>query len=128
MSRFLPADYSKGDETTVGGYEAVHARPAALDAADGFPYSIARLADALSDDPRGAFAAYLLFLRWRRIGEEGVEGHIETDYLEFADSREEALAKLGAWPLTRAQEVLSGELALPSPPVSDWDDDEDDDA
>jgi hypothetical protein len=128
MSRFLPADHSKGDETTVGGYEAVHARPAALDAPDGFPYSIARLADALGDDPRGAYGAYLLFLRWRKIGEEGVEGHIETDYLEFADSREAALEKLGAWPLTRAQELLSGELALQAPLVSDWDDEDEDDA
>ncbi len=126
MSRFLPADYSKGDDTTVGGYEAVHARPPALDAADGLPYSIARLADSLGDDPRGSYGAYLLFLRWRRIGEEGVEGHVETEYLEFADSREAALEKLGAWPLTRAQELLSGELALQSPPVSDWDDEDDD--
>lgn len=128
MSRFLPADHSKGDETTVGGYEAVHARPAALDAPDGFPYSIARLADPLGDDARGAFGAYLLFLRWRRIGEEGVEGHIETDYLEFADSREAAFEKLGAWPLARAQEYLNAELALQSPPTSEWDDDEDADA
>ena len=128
MSRFLPADHSKGDETTVGGYEAVHARPAALDAPDGFPYSIARIADALGDDPRGAFGAYLMFLRWKRIGEEGVEGHIETDYLEFADSRDAALDKLGAWPITRAQELLHGELALMAPPSSEWDDDDEDDA
>ncbi len=126
MSRFLPADYSKGDETTVGGYEAVHARPAALDAPDGFPYSIARMVDALVDDERGAYGAYLMFLRWRKIGEEGVEGHVETEYLEFAASRDAVLEKLGNWPLARAQEVLSGELALLSPPTTDWDDDEDD--
>lgn len=126
MSRFLPADHSKGDETTIGGYEAVHGRPAALDAADGFAYSIARLADALSADQRGAYAAFLMFLRWRRIGEEGVEGHVETEYLEFADSRVAALDKLGAWPLTRAQELLHGELALQSPPASDWDAEDED--
>jgi len=125
MSRFLPADHSQGDETTVGGYEAVHARPAALGAPDGFSYSIARLVDALSDDPRGAFGAYLMFLRWRRVGEEGVEGHIETEYLEFAPSREAALDKLGAWSLVRVQEMLSGDLALQSSPASEWDDDAD---
>lgn len=125
MSRFLPADHSKGDETAIGGYEAVHGRPATVDAPDGFPYSIARLADALSDDPRGAYAAFLIFLRWRRIGEEGVEGHVETEYLEFADSRDAALEKLGAWPLARALEVLNGELALQSPPSSDWDAEDD---
>lgn len=110
MSRFLPADHSKGDETTVGGYEAVHARPAALDAPDGFPYSIAQMADPLGDDPRGAWGAYLMFLRWRRIGEEGVEGHVESEYLEFAATRADALAKLGAWPLARAQDLLNGLL------------------
>lgn len=111
MSRFLPADYSKGDETTVGGYEAVHARPAALDGPDGFSYSIARMADALPNDPRAAVGAYLMFLRWRRVGEEGMEGHIETEYLEFAESREAALAQLGRWPLERAQQVLHDAIA-----------------
>ncbi len=111
MSRFLPADHSKGDETTVGGYEAVHARPAALDGRDGFPYSIARLVDALADDPRGAYGAYLVFLRWRRIGEEGVEGHVESDYLEFGATRDAALAALGDWPLARAQDLLDRLLA-----------------
>lgn len=128
MSRFLPADHSKGDETTVGGYEAVHARPAALDAPDGFPYSIARMADPLHDDPRGAWGAYLMFLRWRRIGEEGVEGHVETEYLEFAASRDDALERLGVWPLARAQDVLSGLLAMTTPPAAPFDDDEEDDA
>jgi hypothetical protein len=125
MSRFLPADHSKGDETTVGGYEAVHGRPAAFDGPDGFSYSIAMLSDALVDDPRGAYGAYLMFLRWRRIGEEGVEGHIETDFLECAATREEALAQLGAWPLARAQELLSVELALSGAPLV-WPDAEDD--
>lgn len=125
MSRFLPADHSKGDETTVGGYEAVHARPAALDAPDGFPYSIAQMVDAVPGDPRGAWAAYLMFLRWRRIGEEGVEGHVESEYLEFAATRDAALQRLGAWPLARAQELLNGLLAMQAPPVMDsFDDDE----
>lgn len=110
MSRFLPPDHSKGDETTIGGYEAVHERPASFDGPDGFAYSVAVLSDALGDDPRGAFGAYLLFLRWKRIGEEGVEGHIETDFLEFGDDRLAVMARLGAWPIARAQALL-GTLA-----------------
>lgn len=125
MSRFLPADHSKGDETTIGGYEAVHARPASFDAADGFSYSVAMIADALGDDPRGAFGAYLMFLRWRRIGEEGVEGHVETDFLEFGATRADALAALGAWPIARAAELLAGELALREPPAPAFDEDRD---
>ena len=112
MSRFLPADHAKGDETTVGGYEAVHQRAASFDAADGFAYTVAVLTDELADDPRGRFAAYFLFLRWRRLGEEGVEGHVESDYLEFASLRAAAAAALGAWPVARAEEYLRTVLAL----------------
>ncbi len=124
MSRFLPADHSKGDETTVGGYEVVHGRAAAFDGPDGFSYSIAILSDGLVGDPRGAYGAYLMFLRWRRIGEEGVEGHLETDFLECAPTRDAALSALGAWPLARAQELLSMELAL-SGPAALWPDADD---
>lgn len=112
MSRFLPADHAKGDETTVGGYEVVHQRAASWDAADGFAYSVAVLTDELTQDPRGRFGAYFLFLRWRRVGEEGVEGHVESDYLEFAATREGAAAALGAWPVARAAEYLRTVLAL----------------
>lgn len=112
MSRFLPADHSQGDETTVGGYEAVHGRAASFDAADGYAYTMAVLTDALTDDVRGAFGAYFLFLRWRRVGEEGVEGHLESDYLEFGASRDDAAAALGAWQVAGAQEYLRTLLAL----------------
>lgn len=125
MSRYLPADHSKGDETTVGGYEAVHGRAAAFDGPDGFSYSIAVLTDALENDSRGAYGAYLMFLRWRRIGDEGVEGHLETDFLECAPARDEALARLGAWPIARAQELLRVELAMSTSPDT-WADSEDD--
>ena len=112
MSRFLPADYSKGDETTVGGYEAVHGRPAAFDGPDGLAYSVAILTDAVADDARGGFAAYFLFLRWRRIGEEGVEGHVESDFLTFGATRDEAGHRLGEWPLARARGHLAELLAI----------------
>lgn len=125
MSRFLPPDHSKGDETTIGGYEAVHSRPAAFDGPDGFAYSVAILCDALVDDSRGACGAYLLFLRWTRVGEEGVEGHLESDFLEFADDRATAVAQLGAWTVARAQEQLNSLAALHHKLVT-WRDDEDD--
>lgn len=124
MSRFLPPDHSKGDEATVGGYEAVHARPAAFDGPDGFAYSVAILTDALDADPRGAFGAYFLFLRWTRVGEEGVEGHIESECLEFGDDRDAASARLGAWPLARAQELLNALVTLQRGVVT-WRDDVD---
>jgi len=39
MGRFLPPDHSKGDEHTLGGYMAVHARPAAFAGEEGASYS-----------------------------------------------------------------------------------------
>lgn len=111
MSRFLPADHSQGDEATVGGYEAVHQRAASFDGPDGFSYSVAVISDALDRDPRGSFGAYLMFLRWRRVGEEGVEGHVESDFLEFAATRSDAEHLLRAWPIARAEDRLRGLLA-----------------
>lgn len=111
MSRFLPPDYGKGDETTIGGYAAVHGRPAALEGPDGLAYSVEILTDASDDQARGRFAAYFLFLRWARIGEERVEGHIETGFLEFAESPDGAHRALGAWSIERVRDVLVSELA-----------------
>jgi hypothetical protein len=102
MSRFLEPDFAAGDETTIGGYAAVHGRPAALTGPDGFAYSVAIMTDAAGS---GA-GAYFLFLRWRRVGEEGVEGHLETDFLAHANSPEAAQAELGAWKIERVQQLL----------------------
>ena len=35
MGQFLPADHSRGDANTIGGYIAVHSRPAAFEGSDG---------------------------------------------------------------------------------------------
>ena len=45
MGRFIPPDHSKGDESTLGGYMAVHARPAAFEGSDGMSYSVEILAE-----------------------------------------------------------------------------------
>lgn len=108
--RFLPPDHARGDETTVGGYAAVHGRAAALEGRDGLSYSLEVLADETGDAAR-PFGAYLFFLRWRRIGEQGVEGHLETDFLAWAGSAPEAQAQVGATPLTECQRLLDALIA-----------------
>ena len=40
VGRHLPPDYGAGDERTLGGYMAVHARPAAFEGSDGLSYSV----------------------------------------------------------------------------------------
>jgi hypothetical protein len=112
MSRFIPPDHSLGNENTIGGYQRVHGRPAAFDARDGLSYSVAIIADHLPDHYRGPYGAYFLFLRWRRIGKEGVAGHIESDYLEFGKSREEAMDRLGAWTVEKVEAHLDALIEL----------------
>ena len=107
MSRFLPADHSKGDEGTVGGYAAVHARPAALEGRDGFSYSVEIMADAVD----GAFGAFFLFLRWKKFGEQGVADHLESGFLARGADRDAAKRALGEMRLEEVQQVLDALIA-----------------
>ena len=68
----LPADHSRGDANTIGGYAAVHGRPAAFEGTDGLSYSVEIVTGATgqADHPWGA---YLLFVQWARIGGDVAE-------------------------------------------------------
>ncbi len=116
----LPADHSLGDANTIGGYALVHGRPAAFEGSDGFSYSVELSVDQVND--AGTFwAAYLLFLRWRRLGQSGVEGHLETDYLTRAATRDAARAALGAFTLQQVREQLEQRIAETAPrPSRRW--------
>lgn len=103
--QYIPPDPSKGDESTVGGYAAVHARPAALEGRDGFSYSIEVLSDT-NNDAAKPFAAYLMFVQWSRLGAQKIEGHLESEFLTFGDSREAAEELLGTMKLADAQVIL----------------------
>ncbi len=105
MGRFLPPDYSAGDERTVGGYAAVHGRPAALEGPDGYAYSVEAVADRTGDREL-PWGGYLMFLRWRRIGAQGVEGHLETEFLTRSASEGEALAAVRGMLLEEAEALL----------------------
>jgi len=108
--QWLPADHSQGDANTIGGYMRVHARPAAFEGSDGYSYSVAIEADA-TGEPDRAFGAYFLFLRWRRIGAQGVEGHLESGYLAHGATPDAARDALGGWPLAAVREELEARLA-----------------
>ena len=105
MARFQPPDHSKGDANTLGGYMAVHDRPAAFEGRDGFSYSVEILTDA-TGDAAAPYAAYLLFVKWARIGAQSPEGHLETDYLASAATEVLARAEVGAWQLSAVKRVL----------------------
>ena len=104
MGRFLPPDHSKGDEHTLGGYMAVHARPAAFEGEDGASYSVDIAVDE-TGDAAAPIGAYIIFLRWG-LGEPRVVGHLESDFLARARTEEEARAAVGALSLAETKRVL----------------------
>lgn len=109
MGQFLPADHSLGDANTIGGYMAVHARPAAFEGQDGVSYSVEIVADE-TDERARPYAAFLLFVKWR-AGDPVAAGHLETDYLEDGASEADARAKVGAMKLSDVRKMLDALIA-----------------
>jgi hypothetical protein len=62
-------------------------------------------------DSAAPYAAYLLFVKWARIGAQTPEGHLETDYLARAATEDLARAAVGAWQLSAVKRVLDGLIA-----------------
>ncbi len=109
MGQFLPADHSRGDANTVGGYAAVHSRPPAFEGKDGASYSVEVMTDETGDTSR-PWAAYLLFVRYRQ-GDPVASGHIETDYLQYSHTEEGARSLVGAMQLNDALAELNKSIS-----------------
>jgi hypothetical protein len=103
--QFRPADHSKGDANTIGGYMAVHDRPAAFEGSDGFSYSVEILVER-DESERPPWAAFFLFVKWARIGAQSPEGHLESDYLARGTTEAEARERIGARSLTDVKSLL----------------------
>jgi hypothetical protein len=97
------------DDSTLGGYQEAHDRPPAFEGADGAAYSAAVYADDTPDE-RGRYGAAVLFVQWSAIGSHAV-GHLETPYLAFGSTPEEAAAKIGALTLLEVKEHLDRAIA-----------------
>ena len=106
----LPADHSRGDANTIGGYAAVHGRPAAFEGSDGLSYSVEILASP-TGDPARPWGAYLLFVRWGRIGGTSPSGHLESDFLAEADTEADARALVAMLSLGQVRGVLHALIA-----------------
>jgi hypothetical protein len=118
MGQFLPADHSKGDANTVGGYTAVHARPPAFEGKDGASYSAEIMTDATGDRSQ-PWAAYLLFVRYQH-GDPVASGHVETPYLRFGNTEQEAHDSVGAMQLNEALAELNNAIAGSSSESRPW--------
>jgi hypothetical protein len=106
----LPADHSRGDANTIGGYATVHGRPAAFEGTDGLSYSVEILTGP-TGQPDHRWGAYLLFVQWGRIGATSPSGHLETDFLAEADTEDDARAVVGAYSLSQVRGVLHALIA-----------------
>ncbi len=102
----LPADHDAGDERTLGGYMAVHARPAAFEGLDGASYSADILTDT-TDDEELPWGAYLFFVQWGR-GEPEAVGHLETGFLVRGKSEEAVRRATGQMSLVVVKATLDG--------------------
>jgi hypothetical protein len=100
----LPPDHSKGDESTLGGYMAVHARPAAFEGADGASYSVDVLTDTTGERAQ-PWGAYLLFVRWSP-GEPQVAGHLETEFLVRGATEAQVRYEIGRMRLATVKATL----------------------
>jgi hypothetical protein len=112
MAQFREPDFTRGDPNTLGGYMAVHDRPAAFEGSDGFSYSVEILAD--EDHDAGAasrWGGYLFFVKWARIGASSPEGHLESDILARADTEARARGRVGELRLSDVKSVLDALIA-----------------
>jgi hypothetical protein len=119
----LPADHSRGDANTIGGYAAVHGRPAAFEGPDGLSYSV-EIVTAPTGHPEHAWGAYLLFVQWARVGATTPSGHVETDFLAEADTESDAhavVASLGLAEVRAALHAAVAERSQGAPPRRWWD-------
>lgn len=96
-------------ELTLGGYQEAHDRPPAFGGSDQQAYSCAQLVDDVPDD-RGLYGGALLFVRWSPAGDRPV-GHVETNYLAWGRTPEEAGERLGALSLFDVKAALDEAIA-----------------
>ncbi len=118
MGQFKPADFSRGDPNTIGGYMAVHDRPAAFEGSDGASYSIELVVDKTQDDS-APFGGYILFIRWGQ-GEPFASGHLETSYLFYAKTEAEARSMVAQLPLSSVKKLLDGLIAARAQSSRPW--------
>jgi len=113
-AHYRPPDHSKGDESTIGGYAAVHGRPAAFEGSDGFSYSVELMTELTTEatgDAAAPWAGFILFVKWARLGAQSPEGHLESDYLVHGSSEAETKRALGETPLGDVKALLEHLIA-----------------
>jgi hypothetical protein len=86
-----------------------HGRAAAFRGSDGQAYSVGIFADD-EPDGTGRYGSALLFVRWSADGTSAT-GHVETAYLAWGRSRDEAEERLKALSLFDVKAALDEAIA-----------------
>ena len=118
MGQFKPPKPEKGDANTIGGYMAVHSRPAAFEGSDGASYSVEIVSDVGNDEDH-PFGAYLLFVRWRANDPVAI-GHLESDFLALGGKEDEVRAAVGKMPLNEVKALLDNLIAAKKAELLAW--------
>lgn len=98
------------DDGTLGGYVERHNRPPAFAGSDGAAYSAAIYVDD-EPDAEGRYGGAVLFVRWSEGGDKPV-GHLETPYLVYGSTPEEAVARVSALTLHEVKDGLERAIAV----------------
>ncbi|MDB4947397.1 MAG: hypothetical protein JWM27_46 [Gemmatimonadetes bacterium] len=107
--RLNPVAPAGADETTLGGYTAIHGRAAAFTGSDGEPYTVGVETEE-TGDPAAPWVAYLVFLRWAQTGST-VMGHMETPDLVSAETEADAARALETLTLHEVRGLLDDAIA-----------------
>jgi hypothetical protein len=107
--RLNPVAAKGTDESTLGGYPAVHGRAPAFEGIDGLAYTAAIEAEPAEDGD--GWVAYLIFLRWAAEG-SAIMGHLETPDLTRGATRAEAVSRLEATPLIQVKALLDDTITM----------------
>jgi hypothetical protein len=105
-----PTPGTSPDDSTLGGYLAVHDRPPAYDGPDGHPYTVSIEVEKTAN-LRAPYSGYLVFPRWALTG-VGIVGHVETPTLVECASAEAATRALGEKTLLEVQSLLVAAIQL----------------
>jgi len=106
--RLNPVPPEGVEDTTLGGYPAVHGRAPAFEGADGEAYTAA--IETERQEEEGRYAAYLIFLHWAGSG-TAIMGHLETEDLVYAAEEAEARQALEDLSLGEVKAILDRTIA-----------------
>ena len=104
-------------DSTLGGYLDVHGSPPTFSGVDGNAYSVEIYVDE-APHTDGRFGAAILFVRWS-AERRRPEGHLETPYLAYGDTQEEAGAYLGRLTMQELKSQLD-QLIEDRKELPDW--------